>query len=207
MKNPCDPQLVYAIDDSLYLNISNRCTLECTFCPKTQGSHQVHDYDLSITKQPSSDEIISQIELLDDKLIDYKEVVFCGFGEPTLRLQQLKAVASYLKSKNIKVRLNTDGLANLVHKRNILLELKPLIDSISISLNSDDERSYIKHCQPQLKHAYKAVLEFIRLAPNYINDVRVTAINGLEQVNIHNCQQIAYSAGANFLARELDVIG
>ena len=207
MSNTINNQLVYIIDESLYLNISNRCTLECTFCPKTQGCHKVHEYDLTIDKQPQSAEVIEQIELLGDQLKSFKEVVFCGFGEPTLRLKQLKEVASYLKSQHQKVRLNTDGLGNLVHKRNILPELAPLIDAISISLNSNDERSYIEHCQPKLNSAYKAVLDFIRLAPHYIKDVRITAINGLDNVNINNCQQIAHSAGATFLARELDVIG
>lgn len=198
-----ESQLVYSIGSSLYINICNRCTLECKFCPKTQGNMALHQYDLSLNKQPSAQEIIEQL----DNLANYQEVVFCGFGEPTLRLKQLKEVASFLKKAGKKVRLNTDGLGNLVHKRNILPELSSIIDSVSISLNSDNENSYIEHCQPKLQNAYKAVLAFITQAPFFIKEVRVTAIEGLSNVDIDNCRSIAHSVGAQFLARQLDVVG
>lgn len=200
-------QLIYSIADSLYINISNRCTLECQFCPKTHGDRHVHAYDLTLDKQPSSVEIIKELAKPETKLEDYKEVVFCGFGEPTLRLKVLKEVASHLKKQGKKVRLNTDGLGNLVHKRNILPELSTYIDAVSISLNSDNEASYIQHCAPKLDNSYQSVLEFIRLAPRYIQNVRVTAIDGLEQVDIDKCRLIAQQNDVDFLMRKLDVIG
>lgn len=197
------PQLSYAIGDSLYLNISNRCTLRCEFCPKTHDDFSLHEFDLRLNKQPSSEQILSSLPKLDD----FKEIVFCGFGESTLRLRQLKEIALFIKSKGLKTRLNTDGLANLVHKRNVLPELSQSIDALSISLNADTEEAYIRHCQPQLEQSYQAVLTFIKQAPKHIENVRVTAISGLDGVSIENCQQIAFDAGATFLARKLDILG
>ena len=196
-------KLCYAIRDSLYLNISNRCTLECQFCPKTKGSLQLHDYDLSLNRQPSAEEVIAQLP----NLTPFQEVVFCGYGEPTLRLKVLKQVAQHCKSLGISTRLNTDGLGNLVHKRNILPELAPCIDAISISLNAQSASVYEHHCQPKLNKAYDALLDLIKLAPQYIRRVQVTAIDGLSEVDIAECKQIAETSSATFLARQLDVLG
>ena len=80
-----DPQLSYVIGDRLYLNLTDRCTLACAFCPKTQGFNQVHDYDLTLEQRPEIDQMIAAIG--DPSA--YAEVVFCGFGEPTLRLKPL----------------------------------------------------------------------------------------------------------------------
>ncbi len=198
-----DPQLAYAIGDRLYLNIGDRCTLECRFCPKTRGSREVHDHDLTLTRLPGSEQVIAALP----DLSRYREVVFCGFGEPTLRLRQLREVAAWVKARGCPTRLNTDGLGNLVHKRNILPDLQPVIDAMSISLNAHNARTYEQHCQPRLPGSYRALLEFIRLAPHYIRQVRVTAITGLPGVDIDRCRQIAESAGAGFLVRQLDVIG
>ncbi|AOE49833.1 TatD family nuclease-associated radical SAM protein [Kangiella sediminilitoris] len=193
----------YEIRNSLYMNVCNRCTLRCQFCPKTQGCNQVHQYDLSLGKQPSANEVI---ESLPD-LLGYKEVVFCGYGEPTLRLKVLVEIARYCKKFGIKTRLNTDGLGNLVHKRDIVPELAEVIDSVSISLNAQNAELYGKHCKPQLKSAYYGVHQFIRRAVNYFNEVRVTAIEGLDGVDINECKEIAEDYGAIFVPRYLDKVG
>ncbi|KOR28640.1 radical SAM protein, partial [Achromatium sp. WMS2] len=105
-------QISYKIQDKLYLSITNRCTLVCNFCPKTNGCLQVHDYDLTMQYRPTVSEIIAAI----DNPTYYTEVVFCGYGEPTLRLKVLLEVAKFIKQHGGQVRVNTDGLADLVHK-------------------------------------------------------------------------------------------
>lgn len=193
----------YEIRGSLYLNICNRCTLQCQFCPKTKGIHQVHDYDLALEQQPEAEQVISTLP----DLLDYKEVVFCGYGEPTLRLKQLLAIARYCKKYGVRTRLNTDGLGNLIHKRDIIPELAEVVDSVSISLNAQDAETYKNHCKPQLKSAYLAAHQFTRRAVEYFSEVRVTAIEGLEGVDIEQCRTIAERYGATFVPRYLDKVG
>lgn len=154
----------YVIGKKLYLNITDRCTLVCEFCPKTYDSPQVHEYDLSLAKRPTLEEIIAAI----GDPTDYDEIVFCGFGEPTLRLKVLLDVARYVKAHGGRVRVNTDGLANLVNKRNVLPEMRGLVDALSVSMNVQNESLYKQHCGPQLKGAWQAMLDFLAQAPAYI---------------------------------------
>lgn len=193
----------YVIGSKLYLNITDRCTLVCEFCPKTQGLHQVHDYDLTLAQRPEFDDIIAAI----GDPTDYEEIVFCGFGEPTLRFKMLLQVARYIKEKGGRVRVNTDGLANLVNKRNVLPEMQGLIDAVSVSMNAQNESLYNQHCAPQLKGAWQAMLDFLADAPNYIPDVTATAIEGLAGVDIVACEKIAIDLGVKFRSRQLDVVG
>ncbi len=195
--------LSYTIGDKLYLNITDRCTLVCEFCPKTQGSHQVHDYDLTLHHRPEYDEITQAIG--DPK--DYQEIVFCGFGEPTLRFKILLQVAAYIKDKGGRTRLNTDGLACLVNKRDVLPEMQGLIDAVSVSMNTQNEALYIRHCVPQLPGSWQAMLDFLERAPGYIPDVTATAIDGLDGVDIQACERLAGNLGVKFRARQLDIVG
>jgi TatD family-associated radical SAM protein len=197
-------QIAYPIGNRLYLNITDRCTLVCRFCPKnTDQGPRVHDYDLSLDHRPEVEEIIAA---LDDPA-QWEEVVFCGFGEPTLRLKVLKQVAAWIKERGGRVRVNTDGLGNLVNKRNILPELQGLVDSLSVSLNAQNPEVYDRHCQPQLKGSWQAVLDFLRQAPQYIPRVTATAIDGLEGVDIEACAALARELGVDFRRRELDKVG
>lgn len=196
-------KLVYDIRDSRYINLTNSCTLKCAFCPKTQGTPFVHEYDLGIEEKHSLEEYLSRI----GDPCRFKEIVFCGFGEPTLRLKFLLSIAKELKQSNAYIRINTDGLANLVHKRNVLPEMQPYIDALSISLNGQTEAVYNQHCQPGLKGSFAAALDFIQLAPQYIPSVTVTAIDGLVGLDIKACEKLALQRGAKFRRRVLDIVG
>ncbi|MGB5453835.1 MAG: TatD family nuclease-associated radical SAM protein [Sedimenticolaceae bacterium] len=193
----------YTIGDKLYLNITDRCTLECSFCPKHNGSYRVHEYDLTLDHRPTPDEIIAAI----DDPARYGEVVFCGFGEPTLRLKVLLEVAQYIKSRGGRVRVNTDGLANLVHKRDVLPELARCVDALSVSMNAQNEAVYRRHCLPALPGSYDSMLDFLAAAPRHIGEVTATAIDGLEGVDIAACQAMAEERGVSFRRRELDKVG
>ena len=196
-------QISYQIEDRLYLNITDRCTLGCSFCPKNCGSMELHGFDLSLDHRPSTEEIIASI----GDPAAYAEIIFCGYGEPTLRLKVLLEVSKYIKENGGKVRINTDGLANLVHKRNVLPELGRYVDSLSISLNAQNEEVYDRHCLPAMSGSYQAMLEFLRLAPQHIKNVTATAIEGLEGVNIEACERIASDCGVVFRKRVLGVVG
>ncbi|MCU7891463.1 MAG: TatD family nuclease-associated radical SAM protein [Candidatus Thiodiazotropha sp. (ex Ustalcina ferruginea)] len=179
-------QISYQIDNNLYLSITDRCTLECVFCPKTLGDMTVKGYDLTIIHRPTEEEVIASI----DDPTQYEEVVFCGYGEPTLRLNVLLEVARHIKQQGGRVRVNTDGLCNLVHKHNTLPELGECVDSLSISLNAQNQEIYDLHCRPNLPGSYEAMLDFTREAPSYIADVTVSAVDGLEGLDIPACKAI-----------------
>lgn len=195
--------LVYDIRDSRYLNITGRCTLRCQFCPKHNGSKQVHEYQLALDHQPTAEEIIP---LLGD-VTAFDEYVFCGYGEPTLNLDTLLTVAKVIKQTGGRVRINTDGLGNLFHRKNILPEIAPWVDSLSISLNADNEAAYLDHCKPKLKNSYAAVKAFIEQAVSHIDTVQVSAIDGLQGVDIEACKIWVEQCGAKFKYRKLGVVG
>jgi TatD family-associated radical SAM protein len=198
-----DATLAYPIGDRLYLNITDRCTLRCRFCPKHNGSNSVREHDLTLPRRPEVAEVIAAI---DDPRA-YAEVVFCGFGEPTLRLEALLEVAAWLKTRGARVRVNTDGLANLVHKRNVLPEMQGLVDALSVSLNAQDETTYDRHCDPALPGSFAAVKAFLREAPRYVPTVVATALDGLPGVDIAACERLAGELGVAFRRRELGVVG
>jgi TatD family-associated radical SAM protein len=193
----------YTIGDRLYLNITDRCTLRCAFCPKHNGSHRVHGYDLSLDHRPSRAEIFAAI----GDPAAYSEVVFCGFGEPTLRLKVLLETAAYIRRHGGRVRVNTDGLANLVHKRDVLPELGACVDALSVSLNAQDPETYARHCVPALPGSHAAVLDFLERAPRWIAEVTATAIDGLPGVDIAACERLARERGVGFRRRVLDQVG
>ncbi len=193
---PRRPALTYTIRGIMYLNITNRCNNRCYFCPKwTTG--MVKGHYLLLEEEPSAEEIIASI----GDPTRYPEVVFVGLGEPTLRLDTLKKVAAWLKSRGVRVRLDTDGQANLVHGRDITPELAGLINAVSVSLNAPDADTYVRMCKPgQGAQAYEAVLDFLRAAKRHIPEVTATAVE-VPGLDIDACRRIAKDIGVKFRAR------
>jgi len=200
---PTQDTIAYELHGNLYLNITNRCTLRCAFCPKFNHQWDVQSYNLRLRREPSVAELIAAVG--DPKR--YREIVFCGLGESTLRLDTLVSVAEYLHARGARIRLNTDGLANLVYGRDVTTELAHCVDAVSISLNAQDAATYERHCRPKHEHAFEAVLEFIERAREHIADVTLTAIDGLEGVDIEACEALAKGLGVKFRRRVLDRVG
>jgi len=193
----------YPIEDRLYLSITDRCTLDCRFCPKSEGDFTVREFDLTMAHRPDVAEIVAAI----GDPSQYAEVVFCGYGEPTLRLKVLLEVARWIKEHGGRVRVNTDGLSNLVHKVDTLPLLGQHVDALSISLNAQDEETYNRHCRPNLPRSYQAMLLFLERAPRFVPDVTATAIDGLDGVDIAACEAIAKRLGVRFRRRVLGSVG
>ncbi len=194
-------EIVYKIRDNLYLNITNRCTNECSFCIRFHSDY-VKGHNLRLSEEPTEEE-------LKDAIGDpsqYREVVFCGYGEPLLRIDLVKSVAAWIKQNKGRVRINTNGHGNLIHGRNILPELKGIVDSISISLDAQDEETSNKNCRPSFKNAYSEILSFIKEAKKYIPEVKITVVT-LEGVDVEKCRKIAEDLGVGFRVRELDIVG
>ena len=195
-------RITYPIRNSLYLNITNRCTAACTFCVRYHTDF-VKGHNLRLREEPTAEALIKEIG--DPK--KYAEIVFCGYGEPLLRLDVVKAVAGEVKRLGGKVRIDTNGHANLIHKRNVLPELAGLVDAVSVSLNAQNAEVYEKLSQPQFGlPTYEAIKEFIREAKKYIPDVTATVVSA-PGVDIEACQKIADELGAKFRVREYNVVG
>jgi len=195
-------KIAYPIRDSLYLNITNRCTNSCTFCAKFKD-FTVKGHHLRLDHEPSVEEVKQAI---GDPL-RYREVVFCGYGEPLIRLELVKEVAAWLKESGVAVRVNTDGQANLVHGRDILPELQGLVDAVSVSLNAADADTYQHYCRSRFGEAgYEAVKAFLRDAPRYIPQVTATAV-ALPGLDMQGCRELAESLGVAFRDREYNEVG
>lgn len=193
--------ITYKIRNSLYLNITNRCTNRCSFCIRTQSDF-VKGHNLRLAGEPSADELI---EAIGDPT-RYKEIVFCGYGEPLLRLDVVKEVGEWVKANGGHIRINTNGHANLIHKRNILPELQHFVDSMSISLDAQDAETYNKLCMPIYEEAFKGVIDFIDEAKKYISGVQLTVVDA-DSVDLKKCEEIAEEAGVGFRIRKLDSVG
>lgn len=202
---PCAaaPTIAYELRGSCYLNITNRCTLRCAFCPKFSKLWDVQGYALRLRDEPSPDQLVAAV----GDPGRYREVVFCGLGEPLLVLDVLLEVAERLKARGARIRVNTDGLANLAHGRDVTPELAGRVDALSVSLNAQNEELYNRHCRPVLPGAYGAVLDFLPRARAHVPEVTVTAIDGLAGVDIEACRRIAAGLGVAFRRRVLDRVG
>jgi len=196
------PKIAYQIRNSLYLNITNRCTNACIFCVRNFTDF-VMGHNLRLEEEPTSKEIL---EAIGDSS-SYKEVVFCGYGEPLLRLEVVKEVSQRLKEKGVWVRLNTNGQGNLIHKRNIVPELKGLIDEVCVSLNASNEQLYEK-ISPSLfgPDTYERVKEFILECKKFIPKVSITVVH-LPELNLNECRRVAEELGVGFRVRKLNVVG
>jgi TatD DNase family protein len=198
---PQQAEIAYKIRDSLYLNITNRCTNTCSFCVKFRSDF-VKGHRLRLLREPEDEEIKRGI----GDPSEYREIVFCGYGEPLLRLDTVKNIARWVKDNNGRVRINTNGHANLIHKRDILPELKGIVDSISISLDAQDEETYNRLCKPAFKNAFSEVLRFTKRAAELIPHVQVSVVD-LPGVDVDKCRRIAAELGVHFRLRKYDVVG
>jgi len=195
-------KIAYRIRNSLYLNITNRCSNRCSFCAKFDD-FTVKGHNLLLDGEPSLHEVIEAVG--EPEGID--EVVFCGFGEPLLRLDLVKLVAGELKKRGYRIRINTDGQANLAHGRNILPELAGLVDSISVSLNAPDALTYNSICNTPFGDAgFIGVCDFIKSAKKQIPEVVASAVT-VPGIDIEACRTLAVTLGVEFRVREYAEVG
>ena len=198
-------QIVYRFHKALYINLTNRCPNSCVFCIKTKFAMRFDKYDLNLCGQePSTQEVILalQKEMQQEPV---KEIVFCGYGEPTMRLNTLLEIAAKIKQlyPQIKLRLNTVGLGSLVNGRDISEDLAKNIDEISISLNSPDEKEWQKIVRPKPEYAaqgYQALLDFIKACAPKISTT--VSIVDKQNIDIEKTKKLAQSLGAKLRVRE-----
>ncbi len=202
------PAYAYVLGDALYLNLTSACTLACVFCPKIRDDNWVvGGVDLKLSRPPTADEVWAQVSKAG--LSGRPEVVFTGLGEPTRRLEVLLEVLGRLKGAGVpRVRLDTDGLANLREGRDVTAELaRAGLDAAVVSLNAPDASTYARICPNRFgEAAWQGARDFIRAALRNLPEVQASfvAMPGLDEAA---CRREAEALGAVFRWRPYDRVG
>ena len=189
--------ITYAAGSAIYVNMTNKCPCDCVFCLR-QNKDYVFDSDsLWLDREPTVKEVCDSLDSWD--LDKYSEIVFCGYGEPTERLLDLLCVAKYIKEKSdIKIRINTNGLADLIWNEPTAQKLEGLIDTVSISLNATNKEEYLKVVRPKFGiDSYDAMLKFTQDCTKYVPTVVMTVVDVVTSKEEQElCQRICESVGA-----------
>ena len=190
---------IYMLGDSLYINLTNRCSNSCVFCVRnTQDG--MDDYNLWLDREPSAQEVI---DLIPDPTA-YKEIVFCGFGEPTERLDVLLEIAAYLKQKGGTVRINTNGHASLIAGKDVTPLLQGKVDVVSISLNASNAKEYQRQCQCRYgEQGFSAMLDFAVNAKKYVPSVILSIVDILPPSEQEACRKLCDELGLTLRIREM----
>jgi len=203
MASRVKPSVVYWLGENLYLNITNRCPNNCYFCLRN-FRNGVGGFNLKLEKEPSVAEVIMELgNVINEK--NWREIVFCGFGEPLERLDCVLEVAGWIRrhyGKIVTLRVDTNGQGFLLNReRDVVRELKMAgVDKVSVSLNAHDKETYNQVCRPSFKNAFENVLEFIEKAKGLL-DVEVTVVR-IPEIDIQAAWEIAKRLGVKFRVRD-----
>ena len=189
--------VTYEVDSGLYVNITNRCTNNCSFCIRHNGEGAYGSDSLWLLREPTVGEILESVFSRD--LTKYTELVFCGYGEPTERIYELLEVAKRVKEKHptLKIRVNTNGHADLIHGINTAPLFRGAVDVVSVSLNTSSSDKYIEMCHPvHRERAFPALIKFTKNVKNYVQTVIFSVVREwLTENEIFECQRIADECG------------
>lgn len=195
--------ITYEYGGNLYVNTTNRCDFSCTFCLRHNNSGgSIYTDNLWLKREPTKEEILASIEGRD--LSKYQQLVFCGFGEPSYRIDDICWVIDRLKAdgKKIFTRMDTNATGNLIHGRDICPDFAGRFDMVSISLNTDTTEKYDALCHPEFSGAFEAMKSFAKEIQQYVPKVMMTVVDTIPQEEIENCRRICEEEiGATFRVR------
>lgn len=193
--------ITYTHRDGLYVNLTNRCSNACDFCVRSYGDTLYGN--LWLEREPTVEEVIADLEKRD--LTTFSELIFCGYGEPTERLEDMLTVCKYVKENHsLPIRLNTNGQSELICGEDSTPRFAGLVDTVSISLNTADADSYDKVCHSRYgKDAYDALLKFAAHVKEYVPQVILSVVDTtIPPEDIEKCRQTAEKIGVQFRLRE-----
>ncbi len=184
----------YVLDGNLYINLTNKCSNGCDFCVRNERASYYGNYLWLRHGDPTPEKVIAAVNGMGD-LSRFKEVVFCGFGEPTYRVEEMTALCDYFHSKGLATRLNTNGQGNLINKRDIVPELKNKIDLVNVSLNASCAEKYQKICRSQFgESGFDAMIEFAKLCKRNGVNCRFSIVDCIGEEEVEACKRLAESA-------------
>ncbi len=199
--------LVYTLDGKIYINLTNKCSNRCLFCIRNL-SNEIEGKNLWLENEDFDfNAVIEQFNTVFQENSQTKEVIFCGFGEPLIKFEMFCEVSKFIKKNypDIKIRVNTNGQANLIHKKNIIPTLAKHADAVSISLNAENKEKYNFISQPSDKeNAYQAVIEFIKSCVEEGIETSASIVSAFDKapVDVIECEKICRSLGAKFRNRK-----
>ena len=185
--------ILYDYEDSLYINLTNKCPCACVFCIRKETDHVGNSDSLWLDHEPTVEEVKKEFKNFD--LNKYEEIVFCGYGEPLVRINEVVEVAKYIRSiSNIKIRVNTNGLSDLIHNKKTAQMLKDNIDAVSISLNAPNKVKYNEVTKPKFgEKSYEALLDFATDCKKYIKEVNFSVVDEINEKEIQDSKELAES--------------
>jgi TatD DNase family protein len=189
---------------ALYLNVTNRCSNDCSFCVRRGSDFSLAGFDMRLPREPSPAEALDEVKRLEQERAEpFDEVVFCGFGEPTYRLDTIELVGRALRARGVPVRLNTNGQAALILGHDPWHALADAVDSVSVSLNAPDAKTYQALCRSRFgPEAFEGVLEFTRAAVDRLDSVGVTVVgSSLDHGSLARSAALSVELGAAFRIR------
>ena len=198
--------IIYTYNNDLYINLTNKCPCACIFCIRSQRDGVGSADSLWLENEPTAEQVIDEIKKLD--LSRYDEVVFCGFGEPLCALDNLLEILRYLRRENAPhIRINTNGLGDLVNQKQTAPLLEGLVDTISISLNAPDAEKYYEIVRPKFGvESFGAMLAFTADCKKYIKSVKLSIVDTIPLEDIEKCREIAQKIGVYLRVRNADVM-
>lgn len=195
-------EILYKVHNNIYVNMTNKCPYSCTFCLR-QTMDRIGESDrLWLEREPSLQEVCDEFNKFN--MDEYNEVVFCGFGEPTERFDDLIKVAAFVKEKyGKKIRINTNGVGSLINGRDIAPEMKGLIDTVSISLNNPHKDEYLSLVRSKFgEQSFDAMLDFAKECTKHIPNVVLTTVDTtISHEEEEECRRICESIGATYRIR------
>ncbi|MGN1031342.1 MAG: TIGR04100 family radical SAM protein [Butyricicoccaceae bacterium] len=194
--------IFYEVHGGLYVNLTNRCPCACTFCLRQTRDHMEDSGPLWLEHEPTMEEINAALAEID--LSNYQEVVFCGFGEPTERLDTLLEVSKKIKSMApVKIRINTNGLGDLLHGESIAPRLSGVIDCVSVSLNTPNPERYLELTRSRFGiGSFDAMLKFAEACTKYVPEVVMTTVaTTLTEDEEAQCAEICQRIGVRYRIR------
>ena len=185
--------ILYDYEDSLYINLTNKCPCACVFCIRKETDHVGNSDSLWLDHEPTVEEVKKEFKNFD--LNKYEEIVFCGYGEPLVRINEVVEVAKYIRSiSNIKIRVNTNGLSDLIHNKKTAQMLKDNIDAVSISLNAPNKVKYNEVTKPKFgEKSSEALLDFATDCKKYIKEGNFSVVDEINEKEIQESKELAES--------------
>ena len=197
--------ILYPLYGNLYVNMTNRCPCACTFCLRNNGDELNGSGNLWLDREPSVEEVKAEFDKFSPD--GYQDIVFCGYGEPTERLEDVLEVAAYVKSKfGKKTRINTNGIANLIYNKDVTPMFEGKMDAVSISLNTPDPQKYLELTRNKFGlESFDAMLAFARDVKKYVPSVTMTTVEStISQQEEEKCRKICEELGVTYRIRKLE---